>query len=298
MKSIYPSMILLLSTVMLSSTVQAQDEMPVLKGPYLGQKLPGLTPEIFAPGIVSTGQRDGSGFFSPDMKEFYFTRKSDEGNKWSLIGFKSDNNRWHQSVVRPRVGRPNISPDGKTMHLGKQYMTRNGDGWSEIKSLGSPYEEIRIMRLMSSSKGTYVLDEGTRDGNGVLRYSSLKDGVREEPKPFGKEINTGTWNAHPFIAPDESYLIWDGERDSGFGDNDLYISFRQQNGAWGEAINMGDKINTEAPENGASVTPDGKYLFFNRNTGVGDVNRNAGVGDGDLYWVDAQIIENLKLKDK
>lgn len=296
MKSIYPSMILLLSTVMLSSTVQAQDEMPVLEGPYLGQKLPGFTPEIFAPGIVSTEQRDGSGFFSPDMKEFYFTRKSDEGNKWSLIGFKSDNNRWHKSVVRPRVGRPIMSPDGKTMHLGKQFMTRNGDGWSEIKSLGSPYEEIRIMRLMSSSKGTYVLDEGTRDGNGVLRYSSLKDGVREEPKPFGKEINTGTWNAHPFIAPDESYIIWDGERDSGFGDNDLYISFRQQNGAWGEAINMGDKINTEAPENGASVTPDGKYLLFNRNTGVGDDNRNLGVGDGDLYWVDAQVIENLRPK--
>ena len=152
------------------------------------------------------------------------------------------------------------------------------------------------MRLMSSSKGTYVLDEGTRDGNGVLRYSSLKDGVREEPKPFGKEINTGTWNAHPFIAPDESYIIWDGERDSGFGDNDLYISFRQQNGAWGEAINMGDKINTEAPENGASVTPDGKYLFFNRNTGVGDDNRNLGVGDGNLYWVDAKVIENLRPK--
>ncbi len=158
MKSIYPSMILLFSTVMLSSTVQAQDEMPVLEGPYLGQKLPGFTPEIFAPGIVSTEQRDGSGFFSPDMKEFFFTRKSDEGNNWSLIGFKSENNRWHKSVVRPRVGRPIMSPDGKTMHLGKQFMTRNGDGWSEIKSLGSPYEEIRIMRLMSSSKGTYVLD--------------------------------------------------------------------------------------------------------------------------------------------
>ncbi len=26
-----------------------------------------------------------------------------------------------------------------------------------------------------------------------------------------KEINTGTWNAHPYIAPDESYLMWDGE---------------------------------------------------------------------------------------
>ena len=296
MKSISPSIILLLSSMMLGNISHAQDELPILDGPYLGQTPPSLTPEIFAPGLVSTEQRDGSGFFTPDMKEFYFTRKSDKENKWSLIGYKFENNRWHKASVVPRVGRPIMSTDGKTMHLGKQYMERNGDGWSEIKSLGSPYEEIRIMRLMSSSKGTYVLDEGTRDGNGVLRYSRLIDGKRESPMPFGKEINTGKWNAHPFIAPDESYIIWDGERDSGFGDNDLFISFRQLDGSWGEAINMGDKINTEAPENGAGVTPDGKYLFFNRNTGVGEVNKNAGVGDGDLYWVDAQIIENLRPK--
>ena len=282
--------------MMLGNISHAQDELPILDGPYLGQTPPSLTPEIFAPGLVSTEQRDGSGFFTPDMKEFYFTRKSDKENIWSLIGYKFENNRWHKASVVPRVGRPIMSTDGKTMHLGKQYIERIGDGWSEIKSLGSPYEEIRIMRLMSSSKGTYVLDEGTRDGNGVLRYSRLIDGKRESPMPFGKEINTGKWNAHPFIAPDESYIIWDGERESGFGDNDLFISFRQLDGSWGEAINMGDKINTEAPENGAGVTPDGKYLFFNRNTGVGEVNKNAGVGDGDLYWVDAQIIENLRPK--
>ena len=280
--------------MMLGNISHAQGELPILDGPYLGQTPPGLTPEIFAPGLVSTEQRDGSGFFTPDMKEFYFTRKNDKENIWSLIGYKFENNRWHKASVVPRVGRPIMSTDGKTMHLGKQYIERIGDGWSEIKSLGSPYEEIRIMRLMSSSKGTYVLDEGTRDGNGVLRYSRLIDGKRENPMPFGKEINTGKWNAHPFIALDESYIIWDGERDSGFGDNDLFISFRQLDGSWGEAINMGDKINTEAPENGANVTPDGNYLFFNRNTGVGEVNKNAGVGDGDLYWVDAQIIETLR----
>ena len=280
--------------MMMSGVSKAQNEVSVLEGPYLGQTPPGLTPEIFAPGLVSTTQRDGSGFFSPDMKEFYFTRKNSDENIWSLIAYKSENNKWHKFVVRPRVGRPNVSPDGKTMHLGKQYMTRTGDGWSEIESLGSPYEEIRIMRLMSSAKGTYVLDEGTRDGKGVLRYSRLVNGKREAPKPLPKVINTGTWNAHPFIAPDESYIIWDGERESGYGDNDLYISFKQHDGSWGKAINMGDKINSKAPENGASVTPDGKYLFFNRNTGTGQANRNAGVGDGDLYWVDAQIIENLR----
>jgi hypothetical protein len=31
------------------------NDFPKLTGPYLGQKPPGMKPEIFAPGIVSTG---------------------------------------------------------------------------------------------------------------------------------------------------------------------------------------------------------------------------------------------------
>lgn len=284
MKPIYIFSALLFSLLAMSRISYGLDKPSVLKGPYVGQEPPGLTPEIFAPGFVSTEHRDGSGFFTPDMKEFYFTRRDNASGKWSLVTFKSENNQWRESVVGPRVGRPILSPDGKTMHLGKKYKKRTNSGWSEIKSLGSPFEEIRIMRLMSSSKGTYFFDEGTRDGNGVLRYSRLVNGKREEPKPLSKEINTGQWNAHPFIAADESYILWDGERHHGFGDNDIYISFKQQDGSWGGAINLGDNVNTDMEENGAYVTPDGKYLFFNRN--------------GDLYWLDAKIIENLRVKSQ
>ena len=71
----YPSMVLLLSSLMMSSAVQAQDELPVLEGPYLGQETPGLTPKTFAPGIISTKGWEMSGAFTPDMKEFYFIRE-------------------------------------------------------------------------------------------------------------------------------------------------------------------------------------------------------------------------------
>ena len=86
---------------------------------------------------------------------------------------------------------------------------------------------------------------------------------------------------------DESYLIWDGEREDSFGGNDLYVSFRQHDGAWGEAINLGNKINTELEDAGGFVTSDGKYFFFSRN--IDDNN-------ADIYWVDARIIENLRPK--
>jgi hypothetical protein len=53
---------------------------------------------------------------------------------------------------------------------------------------------------------------------------------------------------------------------------------------------MGDKINTDAWDAAASVTPDGKYLFFNRNVGSDEYD------NVDIFWVDAQIIQDLRSK--
>jgi Tol biopolymer transport system component len=113
------------------------------------------------------------------------------------------------------------------------------------------------------------------------------NGEHEEPQLLGKSINSGK-SFHPFIAPDESYLIFDSKREDGYGDSDIYISYRQPDGSWGEAINLGSGINTDAWEASASVTPDGKYLFFNRNMGS-DSYENV-----DIFWVDAQFIETLR----
>jgi len=289
------SIALLLTSFAVSSGSHAQDEFPVLEGPYLGQKPPGSTAEPFAPGIVNTEEWGDGGRFSPDMNEFYVNRwrRNNNERETESVTFKKVDNRWHEIAVPDGARIPFHSPDGKTLHYGKQYKERTADGWSDMKSLGSSFEEIPIMVLTSSAKGTLVFDESTRDGNGVLRYSRLVDGEREAPKSLDKVINTGKWNAHPFIAPDESYIMWDGVRESGYGSSDLHISFRQKDGSWGEAINMGDKVNTEAEEGGPQVTPDGKYLFFNR--AVTSAIRDTGP-QSDLYWVDAQIIENLRPK--
>lgn len=296
MKSIYPSM-LLLSALAMSSSGHAQDEIPALEGPYLGQESPGSTAQVFAHGVVSTEAWGDAGRFSLDMNEFYVSRwRVNEGKRETeSVTFENRDGLWHAVAVPGGDGAPFPSPDGKTLHFGKRYKERTDTGWSEMKSLGAPFEEIRIMGLTASAKGTLVFDEigPLHAGDGVLRYSRLVDGKREAPKAFGKEINTGKWNAHPFIAPDESYIMWDGERENGYGSSDLHISFRQKDGSWGEAINLGDKVNTEAEEGGPQVTPDGKYLFFNRMvpSATGDTDRQS-----DLYWIDAQIIETLRPK--
>lgn len=256
-------------------------------GPYLGQTPPGLTPQAFAPGIVTTEFYELNGVFTPDMREFYLIRNGGEYEKPMLVVFKNENNRWHESEVALRKGTPFISPDGKTMHLGKRYRQRTGSGWTEVKLKEKPFVDLPIMRLTASIQGTYFFDEFKRDYTGDIRYSRLINGKYEEPKLLGKIINTGR-NFHPLIAPDESYLIFDGTREGGYGGSDLYISYVQQDGSWGEPINLGDRINTNEWEASANITPDGKYMFFNRNINPGSYD------NVDIMWVDAGFIEELR----
>lgn len=258
-----------------------------LTGPYLGQKVPGLMPELFAPEIVSTSGWEYGVVFSPSMDEMYFVREVtvDSKPQQQFVVFEQQGEKWRQRIISSRVGTPTLSPDNKTMFFGRGYKQRTANGWSDMKRLGPNFEPFRIMRVTASFNGTIAFDEATKGGDGQLRYSTLANGKRLAPKPFPKHINSGQWNAHPFIAPDESYVIWDGQRGSGVNHPDLYISFKELDGSWGDAIKFGDDINTPASEFAAQVSPDGKYLFFNRNVDEREV---------DTYWVDTKVIEQLK----
>ncbi len=289
MKMITLLIMLSLAGLLVIDNTRANDEFPTLTGPYMGQKTPGLVAEPFAPGIISREGWELEGSFAPGMKEFYYTTNDGEGTRPMVLGFRQENNVWRKYIEFPRKGEVAISPDGMRMHMAKGYKDRVGDGWSKRKSLGPMFDrdDWGIMRLSASSKGTYVFDD--YKSKDVIRISRIEGSERQAPVKLGPEINSGEWTAHPFIAPDESYLIWDSEREDGFGDSDLYISFKQANGSWGPAINMGEQVNSPGWDAYASVTPDGKFILFNR--GIDNENKNV-----DIYWVDAGIIDALRPK--
>jgi hypothetical protein len=303
MKRICSSIVLLFSTLAVSNNSYGHGAISIPDGPYLGQTPPGTTPEIFAPGIVNREEStDLEGMFGSDMNTFYFVREGEEYSGVVEVGeFKGDdvsygmavieykNNRWQQSVVTRAASEPSISPDGNMILSKNGYIERTVDGWSKMKSLGEPFASISIMRSAISSNGTIYFDTYNRALDIPLRYSRLVNGKYETPKSLGPQFGIGRYNAHPYIAPDESYIVFDSVRDAGQGSSDLYISFREAGGKWGPAINLGDKINTDASEKNPSVSPDGKFLLFDRRTKRGNA-------DVTIYWVDAQIIETLRPK--
>lgn len=51
-----------------------RQEFPRLQGPYLGQKPPELIPQLFAPGIITTDEEEGSSGFARNGTVFLFQK--------------------------------------------------------------------------------------------------------------------------------------------------------------------------------------------------------------------------------
>lgn len=103
---------------------------------------------------------------------------------------------------------------------------------------------------------------------------------------LGPGVNSELHDWDAFVAPDESYLIFSSQdRPDSVGAQDLYISFRNEDGSWTEARNMGPRVNSPSDEICPSVSIDGEILFF--------TSRRR--GDADVYWMSSVIIAELKL---
>jgi hypothetical protein len=138
---------------------------------------------------------------------------------------------------------------------------------------------------------TSITDDGTLyfsvfdshgQGGDIYKAEPI-DGGYGPAERVGDRISTDANEHDPFVAPDGRYLIFTSNRPGGYGSADLYISFVGPGGSWDEPVNMGESINSEGYDFCAMLSPDGKYLFFTRN-----IDRN-----GEIYWVDAQVIEAL-----
>jgi outer membrane protein OmpA-like peptidoglycan-associated protein len=85
-------------------------------------------------------------------------------------------------------------------------------------------------------------------------------GKWSQPMPI-ESINSDFADGGCFITYDQNSLIFTSNRQGGQGKADLWISQRSGE-AWGPPSNMGRPINSTGYEGFASLSPDGKTLFF------------------------------------
>jgi hypothetical protein len=288
---------ILLSILFVFCNKAQQDDSPVLKDLYLAQKPPGMTPEIFAPGIVSSPDfLEYSLTFSSDGKEIYFNRSG-----YGIFVCRWRDNGWSEPekpefAKSYQVGEAHITPDGKRMLVNRYRGLNEGEqgGIWEFHRIkedwGNPKFLIPFgMRATSTVDGTiYTTDisgykKENADGGIIACFSVTRKGYQRDIDPGGG-VNTESLDSHPFIDLKERYIIFNSDRPGGLGKGDLYVCFKNSDGSWGEAIHMKELNSTEG-DWCATVSPDGKYLFYTCNL------------DQNIYWVDARIIDELKPKE-
>jgi hypothetical protein len=77
----------------------------------------------------------------------------------------------------------------------------------------------------------------------------------------------GVWSLEAWVAPDESYLLIGSFDREGYGNSDLYLSFREK-GIWGKPIDLPGPINTAARDYSARVSADGKWHYYSSEWGM------------------------------
>ena len=258
-----------------------------LTGPYLGQQPPGTIPQPFAPGLVGTCANEFSITFSPDGKEIYFSRA------WVgvLVSRRMEDGWTVPELIRfyPEgdSDEPNVSPDGRFMLFNHRDFSagrrdrilhiaeRADNGW------GAPRELFPGMYATLARSGTlyYTETSGRPDIGVIVSRAPTAEGFAE-PVVLGGGVNSDYPDAHPYIDPDERFIIFDSTRGGDPMAVSLYICFRNADGTWGEAINLHDHLNLPRFIGQPTLSPDGKYLFYSYL--------------GDLWWVSAERLRALR----
>ena len=287
------------------------NDFPILKGPYLGQKPPGKKPEIFAPGIVSKANYT-------EVLDIYIT------NKWRIHFYRDlptmtlelttelKNGKWTSPSPEIYFTGPNypelslipyekmigfatnrsidkmkVSPNGFDIWIARE----TDDGEYQVRWLGPEFNSKRHDSRPSMTKdGTIYFYSDREGGMGStdIYMAKIINGKYSKVENIGPPVNTKYGEADPYVALDESYMVFCSasplrER---FGKTDLFVTFRQQENSWSEPINMGVGINTSENDDRPMLTRDGKYMFFSRENH----------GTLDIYWVNSEIIKDLKPK--
>ena len=272
-RTILAAGLLILSTM---SNPAAQPVHPP-SGPYLGQSPPGLEPQLFAPGIVSTEANEHGCTWSADGTEFYFTRIID--NRPTIMRMHRVDSIWRGPEVTPFSGTftdrlPSLSPDGKTLYFesirpspeasgtskhGPWYVRREGSTWGNPQPVILPTDS-RMAGLSAAEDGSLYL-------RGIVCLEP-NDHSYTAPQPLGN----GVEGDYPWVAPDESLLLFclPPRRD-------LAVSRRDADDAWSAPTVFLTGSRPGWIQGFPILSPCGRYVFFTANH--------------DIYWVDSRILE-------
>ncbi len=257
--------------------------------PESGTPAASAGPELYGAGLFSTGGWDFFLAFAPDRPEVLFCRANADFSAYRILETRpAASGGWEPPITPPFAAQwsnadPHIAPDGQILFFVSNrpgpgatgpaatydiwVSTRNvGGAWGEARPIGAPVSRPGVDEWSPSVTRDGSLYFGTERPGGAggsdLWVVRRVGGVYQEPENLGDSINTAADEVEPWIAPDESYLIFSAKgRPDSAGRYDLYVS-RKVGGAWQKARLLGLGISTPYADFNPSVSPDGEWLYF------------------------------------
>ncbi len=236
--------------------------------------------------LLNTKDREMLPSLVADESSLVFTRLV-RGQEDFYMSKKVDN-IWQKAIPLTDINTPdnegaqNITPDGKFLVFAKCDNEGRRDGYgscdiyfSEIKNgrwtaatnIGSPINsrDWESQPSLSADGQTLYFTSLRSDGFGKSDiYTSQRnaEGRWSRPKLLSDKINTKGKDESPFIHPDGQTLYFMSDGHTGMGGLDLFYSKKQPDGTWGDPVNLGYPINTEADESYLIVSLDGKTAYY------------------------------------
>ena len=184
---------------------------------------------------------------------------------------------------------PLISPDGRTLYFARKkhpqnigtsdkddiwvsYLNRD-ETWSKALNIGTPLNNENhnfVLAIDPSGKKLFLANDYKGNKKDAISVSHLEGRSWQEPKRLEIEDH---YNKSKFVnyhlSNDGNILLMAVERDEGFGDRDIYVSFKTQSKKWTKPRNIGSKINTVSSENSVFLASDNKTIYFSSNGHLG-----------------------------
>ena len=264
-------------------------------GPNINSKYSDYAPVISTDEtmMIFTSRREGSVGGKIENGQYFedlYISYNEGGDKWSpSTNMKTINTEEHDASI-------GLSPDGSILYTfkgtpdGNLYESKlKGDSWSKPKPLNkninTKYHETSIS-TSSDGKVIYFVSERPKDefgtpskgGKDIYISARNENGEWGPARNIGAPINTKYEEEGVFIHPDNRTMYFSSNREGSIGGYDIFYSEMDDEGNWGEPVNIGIPINTPEDDVFFIVAGNGRFAYMSS-------EREGGVGMQDIWRI-------------
>jgi outer membrane protein OmpA-like peptidoglycan-associated protein len=220
--------------------------------------IPGIKSNLVAENLgknINTIYGENVPFVSPDGKALYFIRYTNPGN----IGGEKDG----QDIYYSKLG-ADKKEWGKAVNIGKPL---NNPSLNAVCSITPDGNKVLLMN-------TYNKD-GTCNMGVSMSRKTLSGWSFPQSLNINNFYNKSDVNDY-FLCNDGKTLLLSVQRDDGYGDLDIHVSFLNKDGSWSEPMNLGSTVNSETRDMSGFLASDGVSLYYS-------TAGYSGYGDNDIF---------------